>query len=377
MTLAVIKRSGDVMKKIYKLLTVGSLFSILVGCGGDDGLSDDNTIRDYSGFFTALPEQAIYPENNKYSKDKSDLGELLFWDPILSGNQNVACASCHHPEFGWADGREFSIGSDGIGLGPDRHGDEVTPIHSPTVMNVAFTGISVNNNPDNFTSGAYFWDLRADTLEDQAIGPIKNKVEMLGYNFHEDEIMTEVVNRLSSVDEYVDLFSQAFEDEESINKEVINEKNIAKALATFQRKITTSNSRFDKFLNGQTDAFSETEIIGLNTFIDGGCVTCHSGPMLSDNLIREDEKIIDSLDAVRTPSLRNITKTAPYMQDGSRDTLARAISIYEDRGDIGVSAGEDDFADLEIFLRTLDASVYSHIPTRVPSGLPVGGDISQ
>jgi len=361
------------MRKMNKLLTLGSVLTIVLGCGGDDeGLNDDSTIRDYSSFFTPLPEQAIYPENNKYSKEKSDLGELLFWDPILSGNQNVACASCHHPEFGWADGREFSIGSDGIGLGPDRYGDEVTPIHSPTVMNVAFTGLTVNSDPDNFTSGPYFWDLRADTLEAQAIGPIKNKVEMLGYNFHQDEIMAEVINRLSANDEYVALFSGAFTDEEPINEE-----NIAKALATFQRKITTSNSRFDKFLNGQTDVFTETEIIGLNTFIDGGCVTCHSGPMLADNLIREDEKVIESLDAVRTPSLRNITKTAPYMQDGSRDTLARAISIYEDRGDIGVSAGEDDFTDLEVFLRTLDTSVYSHIPTRVPSGLPVGGDINQ
>jgi len=360
------------MKNQYKIFTVVSVLSALVGCGGDEGLSDDNTIRDYSVFFTALPEQAIYPESNRYSKEKSNLGELLFWDPILSGDQNVACASCHHPDYGWADGRQFSIGSDGIGIGSDRQGDEVTSIHSPSVMNMAFTGLTVNTEVDGFTSGPYFWDLRADTLAEQALGPIKNSIEMLGYTFHEEEIMTEVINRLSSVDEYVDLFSQAFEDEEPIN-----EDNIAKALATFQRKITTSNSRFDKFLNGQTDAFTETEIIGLNTFIDGGCVTCHSGPMLSDNLIKEDDKVINSLDAVRTPSLRNITKTAPYMQDGSRSSLDSAISIYEDRGDIGVSAGEDDFSDLQAFLRTLDAPVYSNIPTSVPSGLSVGGDINQ
>lgn len=350
------------------LIGLGAIF--LVGCEEGTSLPDDIVIRDYSEFFTPLPEQAIYPEDNAFSVEKETLGELLFWDPILSGDENVACASCHHPKFGWADGLAFSIGSDGVGLGPDRYGEQVTPIHSPSVMNTAFTGLKVTDNEEEFVAGPYFWDLRAKDLEAQASGPIKNPIEMLGYNYHEDEIMPVVVERLKLIGEYDFLFKEAFGYEAEITEE-----NIVKALATFQRKLISPNSRFDRFLSGETEQLTEGEVIGLNKFIDGGCVTCHSGTMLSDNLIREDQKIFDDLDAVRTPSLRNITKTAPYMQNGSRATLGSAISIYEERGDLGVSAGEGDFGDLEVFLRTLDASVYSDIPASVPSGLPVGGDI--
>jgi len=356
------------MNQLMKTLSITCLSISLIACE-DASMPADKEIRDYSAFFSPLPERISYPDNNAYSLEKEQLGELLFWDPILSGDQNVACASCHHPGFGWADARALSIGSDGVGLGPDRYGNEITPIHSPTIMNTAFTSITINED-DSFVSGPYFWDLRAQTLAEQALGPIQNPVEMLGYNYHQENIMAEIITRLEYIGEYVYLFTKAFGSENPINQE-----NITKALATFERKIISPNSRFDQFLNGDTEVFSEREIIGLNKFIDGGCADCHMGPMLSDNLIVPDKKILTDLDPVRTPTLRNITKTAPYMHNGSRATLASAISIYEDRGDLGVSAGEGDFADLEVFLKTLDAPVYSNIPASVPSGLPVGGDI--
>lgn len=358
------------MKLLTKTLTVSFICAALSACEDSSSLPDDSTIRDYSAFFTPLPETPFYPQDNQYSLEKEQLGELLFWDPILSGGQNVACASCHHPRFGWADGREFSIGSDGVGLGPDRYGIEVTPIHSPSIMNTAFTGIQNDSDELTFLAGPYFWDLRAQTLEEQASGPIKNPVEMLGYNYHEDNIMTEIIERLNTIGEYNYLFTEAFGQDNAISEE-----NIVKALATFQRKIISPNSRFDRFLKGDTSELSEREVIGLNKFIDGGCTDCHIGPMLSDNILNEDKKIFPELAAVRTPSLRNISKTAPYMQNGAEKTLASAIGAYENCDDLGVSAGEADFADIEAFLRALDAVVYSKIPDSVPSGLPVGGDI--
>ena len=239
-------------------------------------------------------------------------------------------------------------------------------------MNMAFTGITIDTELNNFEPGPYFWDLRTKTLEEQASGPITNPVEMLGYHYDEQEIFPEIVNRLENIAEYVDLFKAAFEQENPINQ-----NNVAKGLATFQRKVMSTNSRFDQFLCGNINVFSAQEVIGLNKFIDGGCADCHNGPMLSDNEISPDEKILQELDAVRTPSLRNISKTAPYMQNGYRASLASAISIYEDRYDLGVSARAGDFDDIRLFLLTLDTPVYSHIPERVPSGLPVGGDIQE
>ena len=357
------------MKQV-RFSVIGLTCVTLLGCENPGGMGSDAQPRDYSNTFKPLTS-SLYPSNNPYNESKEQLGEFLFWDPILSGDQNTSCASCHHPDFGWADGRAFSIGSDGIGLGPARYGFEVTPIHSPTIMNVAFTGITNDVTTDNFVSGGYFWDLRASTLEEQALGPIKNPVEMLGYNISEQEIMAEIVSRLRAIPEYIELFEQAFTESDAINSE-----NIVKALATFERKITTQNTRFDLFLAGEQTIHTEQEIIGLNKFIDGGCSRCHMGPMLSDNLLHIGEAIIGE-DVVRTPSLRNITYTAPYMHDGSRARLLDAIAAYENRGDIEVTIGEDDFADIEAFLRTLNTdNFYKGIPTTVPSGLTVGGDIN-
>ncbi|MCP4320726.1 MAG: cytochrome C peroxidase [Alteromonadales bacterium] len=356
--------------KLLKLSLITLGCAGLIGCENPEGIESDAQVRDYSSTFTPLPTKSSYPKSNPYNETKERLGEFLYWDPILSGDQNVSCASCHHPDFAWADGRALSIGSDGIGLGPARYGFEVTPIHTPTIMNVAFTGVTNNEKTDNFVSGGYFWDLRANTLEDQALGPIKNPVEMLGYNISEQEIMAEIVMRLQAIPEYVELFERAFEVNDAINSE-----NITKAIATFERKIISPYTRFDSFLSGEQTALSQQEIIGLNKFIDGGCARCHMGPMLSDNLLHDGEAIIGDK-VVRTPSLRNISYTAPYMHDGSRTRLIDAIAAYEDREDIDTPIGEGDFSDIEDFLKTLNTDkFYQGKPDAVPSGLTVGGNI--
>ena len=345
--------------------------ALFVSACEPDGASGDTPALPYTDFFTPIPEAAVFPQDNPFSESKRDLGELLFWDPILSGRMNVSCASCHHPDFGWADGRDFSIGVDGVGLGPSRIGQAETPFHSPTVLNMAFTGILATQVDATFVSGPYFWDLRALTLEEQAIDPIKSEVEMRSDFFLEDEILPEVVRRLSDIPEYVNLFAAAFDENDPIN-----EANIGKALATFQRTLITQRTRFDDFLDGNEAALSQAEIVGLNKFINAGCTDCHSGPLLSDVQIREDQPIQIDRDAVRTPSLRNVAVTAPFMHDGSRLTLRDAVALYEDRDDLEVTLEDDDFGDIETFLRTLTSNeFYREVPPAVPSQLPVGGDI--
>lgn len=349
---------------VVLVLTAG-----LVGC--EEGASGDTPSQPYTSFFTPIPEAAIFPDSNPYSDAKRDLGEFLFWDPILSGRMNVSCATCHHPDHGWADGRRFSVGVDGAGLGPARSGSFETPFHSPSVLNVAFTGIRDTDPGPGFVSGGYFWDLRADTLEDQAIQPIRNELEMRSSDFLEDEIMPEIVQRLSLIPEYEALFSAAFADPDPIS-----ETNIAAALATYQRTLITQRTRFDAFLDGDESALTPAEIIGLNKFINGGCTNCHSGPMLADNVIDAARPVQTDKPAVRTPTMRNVELTAPYLHDGSRATLLDAIALYEDREDLDVVLEDDDFGDIERFLKTLtDRSFPRQVPVYVPSQLPVGGDI--
>ncbi len=293
---------------------------LLTGCD-NDGASGGTPDEPLSNFFRPMPEAPVYPEENPYSAAKETLGELLFWDPILSGELNVACASCHHPDHAWADGRRFSVGSDGVGLGPDRQGSELTEFNSPTVLNVAFAGMGVDDPDVDFIAGPFFWDARAPLLEEQALQPIQNQVEMLGYNFEPEEALPLVVSRLENIPEYVDLFNAAFEGDD-----VINADNIAKALATFQRKLITSRTAFDRYLEGDTGALSQREIVGLNKFVNGGCVRCHQGVMLSDFLVHDDEPVLRGLPAVRTAPLRTAALTGPFMHNGSKGSFRSAIN---------------------------------------------------
>ncbi|MEM8661549.1 MAG: cytochrome c peroxidase [Pseudomonadota bacterium] len=350
---------------------------MLAACRGDDaGRTSFTTPEEaYSGvlsegIFSPIPASPIYPAGNPFSADKALLGELLFWDPILSGNKDIACASCHHPSHQWADGRAVSVGVGGHGLGPGRVGQNTTPRHSPSVLNVAFTGIMVSA-ADTFVSGPYLWDARAATLEKQVIEPIRSALEMRGDNYTVSDILPEVIHRLERNARYVELFARAFGTDAKIS-----EKTIAQALATFQRGLTTGPTRFDQFLKGDTSALSLRELKGLNTFISAGCASCHNGPMLSDYKIDPSKPVIRNKPAVRTPGLRNVAVTAPYMHDGSHATLNSAIAFYEDRDDLGVILDEEDIAPIVAFLNVLtETNVYQNVPTAVPSGLAVGGNI--
>ena len=143
------------------------------------------------------------------STAKFELGQALFWDPILSGAKDIACASCHHPDFGYADGRQLSSGVDGIGLGPDRLNGVLVKRNAPTVLNTGFNGIDILGNYDPNTS-PMFWDNRASGLEEQALLPVLSKEEMRGAIIAEMDILDTVVQRLTTIEAYHDLFERAF-----------------------------------------------------------------------------------------------------------------------------------------------------------------------
>lgn len=377
---------------------------ILGGCG--DSSSSKTAMSDsprVSIAITALPETVKAPLNNLPSEEKELLGKLLFFDPILSGGKDVACATCHHPQNGYAEFRDLSIGPNAQGLGSKRKFKKQNDIpfvkrNSQTVINVAFNGINTHKqyNPEE---APMFWDDRVQSLENQALEPIKAFEEMRGHGFAENEILEIVIERLKEIPEYQELFELVFQ-----GKDVITIENLGKAIASFERTLVTNNSRFDRYMRGEQNAILLSEKDGFELFKSVGCVNCHNGPMFSDykphvlgvpqnrKLLAPDAGIQDSFQ-FRTPSLRNLRFTAPYMHNGSLSTLKRVLEFYEDisngkeRNPLVSKEQFDPFVrelNLSVkemsliisFLNTLNDDTFSKdIPESVPSGLPVGGNI--
>jgi cytochrome c peroxidase len=351
----------------------------------------------------ALPAAALAPSDNPTTPEKIELGRFLFYDPILSGDKDVACASCHHPEFGYAESLEISIGVNGRGLGRSRAFQSPNTIpftkrNAHTLLNTAFNGITAGGKyrPEQ---APMFWDLRVEGLEAQALEPIKALEEMRGLNHGEEAILEEVVRRLQAIPAYQELFQAAFGGEEPVTA-----KNLAKALAAFERSLVTPNSRFDQFVRGDKDALSDLEQKGLQAFLKAGCAGCHSGPMFSDFELHvlgvEDHEQLPGPDAgkdgsfaFRTPTLRNLRFTAPYMHNGTLPTLRRVMEFYEDlagkppRNPLlnreqldplarGLKLEFKELRLIEDFLNSLnDPDFDRKMPDQVPSGLPVGGNI--
>ena len=362
----------------------------------------------------ALPLQAPAPPDNPTTPERVALGRALFWDPILSGQKDVACATCHHPDFGYSDGLDLSIGVNGVGLGAGRsfdagHPHRLVKRNSQTVLNVAFNGLSAGSGAGP-AEAPMFWDLRTRGLEAQALEPLKALEEMRGDAYGEDRALREVVARLSAIPEYQRLFARAF------GTSPISEGNLGRALAAFQRTLVASNSPFDRYLRGDSTALTADQIRGMERFQSVGCVNCHNGPMFSDftahvlavpdnrKLTAPDTGVSQSY-AFRTPSLRNLSVTAPYMHNGVFATLDQVTDFYErvsgggrggrggaGRGGRGLNpqverAQIDPLArqlnmrgrsqrDLIAFLGALNDPEFDRtVPDRVPSGLAVGGRV--
>lgn len=352
---------------------------------------------------TALPETVKAPLDNPTSEAKETLGKLLFFDPILSGSKDVACATCHHPKNGYTEFLDLSIGPNAIGLGSKRKFNVPNDIpfvkrNAQTIINAAFNGIDERNRYEPETA-TMFWDDRAKSLEKQALEPIKAFEEMRGHGIPEKVILQNVIDRLNDIPEYQKLFEQAFGEKDAITVE-----NLAKAIATFERTIISNNSRFDQYKRGDQDAITVSEKEGMELFKTVGCINCHNGPMFSDYKLHvlgapentklpiPDAGVADTF-AFRTPSLRNLRFTPPYMHNGSLQDLRRVLEFYEDisnaklrnknvspeRFDPFVRELELSVKEMSLiisFLNTLnDDSFDKEIPEAVPSGLPVGGNI--
>lgn len=349
---------------------------------------------------SSLPQYVNAPSDNPLSADRVALGRLLFWDPILSGNRDVACASCHHPRFGYAENRDLSIGVNGVGLGENRRFASPNAIpfvkrNSQTLLNVGFNGIN-RAGQYNPAAAPMFWDLRVTSLETQALEPIKAFEEMRGDAYPEDGAVAAVVARLNAVPEYRALFAKAFGDENAVNG-----ANLGKALAAFERSLLANNSPFDRYMAGDRNAMTAIQIQGMQRFQRIGCSNCHNGPMFSDyeshvlgvpdngKLPQSDRGIKDEPYAFRTASLRNLAYTAPYMHSGAFQTLQEVLKFY-DRAPQNPNVGrqqvdrrvrrlrdpDDEASVLIAFLSALnDDSFDKTIPSRVPSGLTPGGRI--
>ena len=267
----------------------------------------------------ALPKKVNAPKDNPTSVQKAVLGKLLFFDPILSGNKDVACATCHHPDYGYAEFLDLSVGVNGQGIGSKRTFNQPNDIpfvkrNSNTVLNTAFNGINIYNRytPED---APMFWDMRVVSLESQAIEPIKSMEEMRGRNYAEHEILDEVISRLKSIPEYQQRFEEVFG-----GTEPVDITNLGKAIAAFERTLVTPNSRFDQFMRGDQEAISLSEKEGFEIFKRAGCANCHNGAMFSDyqshvlgvpatSKLPEPDMGIDDTYAFRTPSLRNLRYT--------------------------------------------------------------------
>ncbi len=363
------------------------------------GLASIGKAQRNSSDFAALPQTVTTPADNQASEAKVELGKLLFWDPILSGDQDVACATCHHPDFGYAENLDISIGVNGVGLGSGRHFNTPNSIpfvqrNSQTVLNTAFNGIDSEGHYDPATA-PMFWDVRAQGLEEQALMPILTFEEMRGLAYSEEEIIDTVVERLESVPEYRSLFGNAFGGGE------ITSENLGKALAAFQRTLVANNSPFDRYMRGDRTAMTRFQIEGMRQFQRVGCIDCHSGPMFSDyqthvigvpdnGKLRESDRGTNQTYAFRTASLRNLAYTAPYMHSGVFRDLDDVLDFYDDgrgrRRNRVVDRNQldplfrrlDDVDDEEdeiiAFLGALnDDSFDKTIPAEVPSGLNPGG----
>jgi cytochrome c peroxidase len=374
------------------------LLSFLISCQKNDALPINNTNILANQTFTELPLRSTDVTNNA---DLVNLGKMLFWDPILSGNRDVACATCHHPANGYADNLDLSIGVNAVGLGTNRHFLNPNTFsfvkrNAQTILNTTFNGMDANGNFNSATA-PMFWDSRIKSLELQALEPIKALEEMRGNAFSEATALDSVIARLKKIPQYQQLFQTAFN-----NNNAITVANMGTAIATFERTLVANNSPFDRYKRGETTAMSALEIRGMDAFQRVGCANCHSGNMFSDYQLHvlsvpDNGKLTQSdagngTYAFRTASLRNLKFTAPFMHSGVFRTLDDVVRFYGriaggnsqnpnvntrqiDQRIRNVRIGNNQQA-LVAFINALsDDSFDKSVPTSVPSRLNVGGNI--
>jgi cytochrome c peroxidase len=299
----------------------------------------------------------FWPDDNPYSKAKADLGRFLYFDTRLSSDNTIACATCHEPSKAFTDWSEFSTG-----IGKQKGGRS-----APTVINRAW-------------STEQFWDGRAPSLEEQAKGPLANPIEMT-IEKAADKAHEAVVGRIKQVPGYAPLFGRAF------GSSTIDIDRVAKAIATFERTVYSGNAPYDRYQNGDTSALTPEQVRGQNVFFKkAACDACHLGFNFTDgsyvNIGIGMEKanpdygryIVSGREedrgAFKTPTLREIEHTGPYMHDGRFRTLEEVVEHY-DKGGIRnpyidqrmkrLNLTEQEKSDLIAFLKALSGEGWQHI----------------
>ena len=297
-----------------------------------------------------LPDEPPYPKDNEPNEARIKLGKTLFFDPRLSGDGNMSCATCHSPLFGWSDGLPTARGSK----------SQILDRASPVVTNTAFNALQM-------------WDGRKKSLEDQAMGPMEAAAEM-------NMDIPKLFKWLNGNSEYVGMFKKAYPGEP------IDDKTLAKAIASFERTIVSNNSRFDQWVKGDKKALSKDEIKGFKVFVDpekGNCAVCHGGGNFTDDgfhniglasfgkenpdLGRYAQRPLGLMKgAFKTPTLRDVELSAPYFHDGSANTLMEVIDHYVKGGVVktnlspnmkALKLSKKEKRNLEKFLLTLTTPV--------------------
>ncbi len=323
------------------LLLCGAL--IVPNClAGSEGTSSNATGLDPHTLLADFRRPAVMPVNksNPMTPEKVALGQMLFFDPRLSGSGVISCATCHNPALGWTDALPKGLGHMGGRLGR----------HTPTILDVAY-------------GEPFFWDGRAATLEDQAKGPLTSAAEM---NMPAEQ----AVKRILSIPGYVTAFAYAFPGK------AVSVDTIAAAIASYERTVVSNSAPFDKWVAGDEGAISTAAKRGFALFNGkANCAVCHSGWRMTDDGFHDigisgsdrgraaiAPGIIQLEYAFKTPTLRNVNQRAPYMHDGSLTTLSAVIDHY-DTGFVSrpsldtqmhrLSLAPEDKADLLAFLDTL------------------------
>lgn len=296
------------------------------------------------------------PADNQPTAARIALGGALFFDPRLSGSNTISCATCHNPGLGWSDGLPTAVG----------HGMIPLPRATPTLLNVGYGTI-------------FMWDGRARTLEEQALGPITADEEM-------NQDLPSLIRKLEAIAGYKRMFEDAYPGEG------ISGATIGKAIASFERTIVSTESPFDRWIGGDGKAVGPAVKRGFGIFEGKGrCAVCHSGFNFTDNgfhnigvkdlgdkpdVGRFAQRAVPAMKgAFKTPTLRGVGLTAPYMRNGIYKRLEEVVEHYDRGGDVkdnlspeikplGLTA--QDKADLVAFMKALTGKPAEVLPPRIP-----------
>ena len=347
------------MKNILMVTTLLSASLVLATTTQAKEFSDYTFEAGHASLQDWLMPAVPTPPDNAVNPARVELGKKLFFDPRLSGDSNMSCATCHNPLFGWSDGLPTAKGFKSKVLGRA----------SPTVVNAAYNTLQM-------------WDGRKKSLEDQAMGPMMSNDEM---NMN----IPQLIKSLQNNPVYKADFAAAYPGEP------VNEITVAKALSSFERTVISNNSPFDRWVKGEAKALTAQQVNGFKIFVNpdkGNCAVCHSAPNFSDSgfhniglasfghenpdVGRYAEKPLAVMKgAFKTPTLREISRTAPYFHDGSATTLEQVTEHYVRGGEVTTNLAPNmkklnlnaqEQADLVAFLHALNTQPQPFVLPELP-----------